>query len=70
VQALHRVLRALPSTLALANDHSACVEVTAALKRVLSQTDARRLDKLYRIVSSEDISCTAMRAVLGPIFDA
>jgi hypothetical protein len=67
---LHRVLRALPSTLALANDHSARVEATTELKRVLSPIDARRLDKLYRIVSSDDISCTAMRAVLGPIFDA
>lgn len=68
VQALHRVLKGLPSTLALANGHSAALEATDELRQVMSATDARRLDKLFRLVSKDDSSCTGLRAVLGPIF--
>ena len=68
LQALHRVLRGLPSTLALANGHSAALEATDELRQEMSATDARRLDKLFRLVSGDDSSCTGLRAIVGPLF--
>lgn len=55
--------------LPLAMGHSAATEVTTALRKVMTPEDARRVDKLYRIVCGEDGTSAALRALLEPIFD-
>lgn len=68
LQALYNLLSALPMALPLAMGHSASVEVTTALRKVMTPVDARRIDKLYRVVCGEDGTSAALRALLEPIF--
>lgn len=69
LQALHDLLSALPIALPLAMGHAAALEATEQLRKVMSPADARRLDKLYRLVCGEDGSSTILRVVLGPLIN-
>jgi hypothetical protein len=69
MQALYALLSALPMALPLAMGHAAAAEVTSALRKVMTPVDARRIDKLYRVVNGEHGSSTVLRALLSPIFD-
>lgn len=68
MQALYNLLSSLPMALPLAMGHSAAEEVTTALRKVMTPVDARRVDKLYRVVCGEDSTSAALRALLEPIF--
>ena len=70
LQALQHVLVALPIALPLAMGHSAAEMASAQLRNVVSPMDAARLDKLYRLVSEDDASCTVLRSVLGPLMES
>ena len=52
MQALYNLLSSLPMALPLAMGHTAADEVTAALRKVMTPVDARRIDKLYRVAVS------------------
>lgn len=68
VQALHHLLSALPVALPLAMGHAAALEATEQLRGVMDPVDARRLDKLYRLVCGDDDgSTTILRVILGPL---
>jgi hypothetical protein len=69
-QALYRLLSALPVALPLAMGHVAAVEASEQLRAIMSPVDARRLDKLYRIICGEDGSSAVVRVILEPIFRA
>ena len=69
MQALYNLMSALPMALPLAMGHSAAAEVTEALRKVMTPVDARRVDKLFRVVCGEDGTSAALRALLEPIFD-
>lgn len=69
MQALYNLLSSLPMALPLAMGHTAADEVTAALRKVMTPVDARRIDKLYRVVCGDEGTSAALRALLQPIFD-
>lgn len=70
-QALHHLLSALPVALPLAMGHAAALEATEQLRGVMSPVDARRLDKLYRLVCGDDVGTTPiLRVVLGPLMNS